>query len=175
MGNPKGVRRDFEALERRRFEAIQLLDQGRSQSEVARRLGVAHTSVHRWAKTRDAQGKAGLRKAGRAGRKPVLSQKDLKRLKEGLLEGPEALGYETPVWTLWRVADLIEQKFKVGYHPGHVWKILQRLDWSCQRPQGRARERNEKAIRRWKQVEWPRLKKKPKKRGGRSSSWTKAG
>jgi transposase len=175
MGNPKGVRRDFEALERRRFLGIRLLDQGRSPSEVARRLGVAHTSVNRWAKTRDAQGKAGLRQAGRAGRKPLLGKEDLKRLKQGLLQGPEALGYETPVWTLWRVADLIEQKFKVRYHPGHVWKILQRLDWSCQRPQGRARERNEKAIRRWKRVEWPRLKKKPKKRGVRSSFSTRVG
>ena len=35
MGNPKGVKRDFEALEKRRFEAMRLLDQGLNQSETA--------------------------------------------------------------------------------------------------------------------------------------------
>src|ERR1039458_5832298 len=36
MGNPKGVRRDFDALEQRRFAALRLLRQGLNQSEVAR-------------------------------------------------------------------------------------------------------------------------------------------
>ena len=34
MGNPKGVKRDFDRLEVRRLEAVQLLDQGLNQSEV---------------------------------------------------------------------------------------------------------------------------------------------
>jgi len=41
------------------------------------------------------------------------------------------------------VAHLIADQFGVDYHPGHVWKILDDLGWSCQRPVGRARERNE--------------------------------
>jgi transposase len=175
MGNPRGVKRDFDALERRRRKAAQLLGKGLSQSEVARRLEVAHQTVNRWAKARAQEGEAGLRKAGRAGRKPLLSQEDLKQLEQGLRKGPEALGYETPLWTLWRVGHLIEQEFGIRYHPGHIWRILRQLEWSCQRPTGRARERNEKAIRYWKRVEWPRLKKKPKKRGERSSSSTRVG
>src|SRR5712692_3991651 len=35
MGNPAGVRRNFEALERRRMKAAELLKQGVSQSDVA--------------------------------------------------------------------------------------------------------------------------------------------
>ncbi len=175
MGNPKGVARDFAALERRRFQGMRWLERGLSQSEIARRLGVAPTSVSRWARTLAAQGREGLRKAGRAGRKPRLSEEDLKRLEQGLLKGPEALGYETPLWTLWRVGHLIEQEFGVRYHKGHIWKILRQLKWSCQRPEGRARERNERAIQHWKRVEWPRIKKKPKKKGERSSSSTRVG
>jgi transposase len=159
MGNPKGVRRDFEALERRRLQAVALLDQGLNESEVARRLKVSHTSVNRWAQVRAEEGSKGLKRAGRAGRKPRLSAEDLKRLEQGLLRGPEALGYETPLWTLWRVGHLIEQEFGVRYHKGHVWRILRQLNWSCQRPVGRARERDEKAIEYGKKVEWPRLKK----------------
>ena len=124
MGNPKGVGRDFEALERRRLRAVALLDQGLNESEVARRLEVSHTSVNRWARVLGQQGAKGLKPAGRAGRKPRLSAEDLKRLEQGLLKGPEALGYETPLWTLWRVRHLIEQELGVRYHQGHVWRIL---------------------------------------------------
>ena len=175
MGNPKGVRRDFEALERRRLQAVRLLKQGLNESEVARRLNVSHTSVNRWAGVLAQQGAPGLKQAPRAGRKPRLSEKDLKRLEQGLEKGPEALGYETPLWTLARVGHLIEQEFGVRYHRGHIWKILRQLQWSCQRPVGRARERNEPGIDHWKKVEWPRIKKKPKKRGAPSSSSMRVG
>jgi len=174
MGNPAGVRRDFEALEQRRMEGIRLLRKGLHQSEVSRQVKVSHRSVGRWAKAYAELGRRSLRKAGRAGRKPRLSGEDLRRLERGLLKGPEALGYETPLWTSGRVADLIEREFGVRYHAGHVWRILVRLGWSCQRPEGRARERNEEAIRHWKKVRWPAIKKKPARRGARSSSWTRA-
>ncbi len=72
MGNPKGVKRDFEALEKRRFEAMRLLDQGLNQSETARRLKVARQTVSAWRRQYRRQGPAGLRQAGRAGRKPLL-------------------------------------------------------------------------------------------------------
>jgi transposase len=92
-----------------------------------------------------------------------------------LLEGPEKLGYETPLWTCPRVADLIEREFGVRYHAGHVWKLLRQLNWSPQRPKGRALERNEESIVEWKRRTWPGIKKKPKKKTARSSSSTKAG
>ena len=103
---------------------------------------------------------AALRKAGRAGRLPRLSEKQRQQLEKLLVAGPERIGYETPLWTCPRVADLIEQEFQVRYHEGHVWKILVGLGWSPQRPEGRARERNEEQVRQWKKQVWPGLKKK---------------
>ena len=162
MGNPAGVKRNFEALEKRRMQAARLLKKGIHEAEVARRVGAHRQSVNRWAKQLEESGIAGLKKAGRAGRKPRLSEKELENIREALKRGPEALGYETGLWTAWRVADLIERECGVQYHPGHVWKILKQLGWSCQRPTGRALERDEEAIRRWKKKRWPELKKKPK-------------
>ena len=175
MGNPAGVKRDFHALERRRMQAVRLLDKGKlNQSEIARRLKVCRQTVSRWADEYRAGGKEAMKQAGRAGRKPELTQADLERLGVLLKKGPEALGYETPLWTCGRVAHLIKSEFKIQYHPGHVWKVLDGLGWSCQRPVGRARERNEAAIRQWKQVQWPEIKKKPKNKGERSSSSMRA-
>ena len=106
MGNAAGVRRDFEGLERRRLAAAQLLKQGVSQSEVARRLGVHRQSVMRWARQLAQSGRAGLKQAGRAGRKPKLSAV--------------------------RVRELIEHQCGVRYHEADVWRILRQLGWSCQ-------------------------------------------
>jgi transposase len=173
MGNPAGVKRDFEALEKRRFQAMKLLDQGLNQSEVARRLKVVRQTVSRWVEQRRQHGRAGLVQAGRAGRKPRLSQAQKQRLIQLLVQGPQALGYETPLWSCPRVAALIEEEFGVSYHEGHVWKLLVSLGWSCQRPAGRALQRNEEEIRQWKQHRWPAIKKKPARKGARLSSSTK--
>ena len=170
MGNPRGVRRDFEAMERRRLQAARLLRQGLSQSAVARQVGVHRQSVSRWAKQLAEGGKASLKKAGRAGRKPRLGPADLRRVERGLKRGPEALGYATGLWTARRVAKLIEQECGVRYHPGHVWRILRDLGWTVQRPTGRALERDEQAIQRWKAKRWPVLKKTRRAKGEPSSS-----
>lgn len=167
MGNPIGVRRDFEVLEQRRLEAARLLRAGVSQSEVARRVGVHRQSVSRWDKELKESGIRGLKKAGRAGRKPLLSPADLRRVESKLKKGAQASGYTTELWTTFRVADLIEQECGVKYHPAHVWRILQELGWSCQRPAKRALERDEEKIERWKKKHWPELKKKPRGRSAR--------
>jgi transposase len=165
MGNPKGVERDFDSLERRRLKAARLFDRGLNQEEVSRQLGVHRQSVSRWHQAWQKQGAKALLKAGRAGRKARLQPSQLQQLSRGLKEGPEVLGYGTSLWTTWRVADLIERQTGQKYHPGHVWRILRSLGWSCQRPTGRATQRDEPAIRRWKRVRWPELKKKPSESG----------
>jgi len=58
------------------------------------------------------------------------------------------------------VADLIQRQTGQKFHPGHVWRMLRSLGWSCQRPVGRATQRNEPAIQRWKRRRWPEIKKK---------------
>ena len=159
MGNAAGVRRDFAGLERRRMAAAELLKQGMSQSEVARRLGVHRQSVIRWARQLAQSGRAGLKQAGRVGRKPKLSANQLRKIEQTLKRGPEALGYASGLWTAVRVRELIEDQCGVRYHEAHVWRILRQLGWSCQRPTGRALERDEEAIRYWERVRWPLLKK----------------
>ena len=123
MGFPAGVRRDFDALERRRMLAVRLLEKGLSQSEIARQVGAHRQSVSQWVAVLRENGRAALKKAGRAGCKPRLSAQEIGKLERGLKRGPEDLGYESSLWTANRVAHLIEQECGVRYHPGHVWRI----------------------------------------------------
>jgi transposase len=175
MGNPKGVKRDFDQLEQRRLEAARLFDQGLSAAEVARRLGVHRQSTSRWQRDWQGRGVAALKQAGRAGRKPRLNPQQAAELESQLKAGPQAHGFATALWTTERIAQLIRQRWKVRYHPDHVCRLLQKLGWSCQRPTPRARQRNEAAIQRWKKVTWPALKKRPANKAEPSSSSTRAG
>ena len=170
MGNPRGVKRDFEALEKRRFAAVKLFRENLSNSEIGRRLKVSNQTVSRWRAEHHNGGNVALRSAGRAGRLPSLSEADKAKLVELLQDGPERLGYDTPLWTCQRVAHLIEKNFDVDYHPGHVWRILRQLNGSVQQPVGRALERDEARIDEWKRKRWPEIKKKLKKKAGRSFS-----
>ncbi len=79
-----------------------------------------------------------------------------------LLRGAVRCGYPTDLWTTRRVAELIRKRVGVDYHPNHLWRLLQALGWSCQKPATRARERNEVAIAHWKRYRWPHIKKRRK-------------
>ena len=138
-------------------------------SPYLRRVGVRDFPLHRWAPSSH-RVSAPKRRTEKCG----LDAAQLERLASLLLQGPEAHGFPTPLWSCPRVARLIADEFGVRYHEGHVWKILRALNWSPQRPVGKARERNEEAIRTWKRKTWPAIKKKPEKKTARLSSSTKA-
>lgn len=143
METKSAGKRDFSALERRRLRAARLLKRGLRPAEVARRLGVHRQSVSRWQQQLEREGLAGLKKAERAGRPAKMTSEQLLRLEEALVRGPRAWGYITDLWTTQRVADLIQRRFGVRYHCDHVGRVLAQVGWSCKRPVGRAKERNE--------------------------------
>ena len=156
-------------MEARRYEAARLFARGQSQAVVARTLGATRAAAHRWFHAWQDKGRTALKGAGRAGRKPRLETPQLARVEAALLQGPGAHGFATELWTLPRVATLIERLTHVRYHPGHVWYLLRRLGWSLQRPTRQARERDEAAIARWKRERWPQVK-KTRDAGARGSS-----
>src|SRR3954469_6875182 len=143
-------------LERRRRRAVGLVEGGESPSTVARILGVHETSVHRW--RRLARTEAGLGAKPHQGPTPRLSDGQLARLEQLLLQGAKHHGWPNQLWTASRVATVIKRHFGLGYHPEHVRKILKRrLDWTSQKPQLRAREQNDKEVERWLDDEFPRI------------------
>src|SRR4030081_109535 len=153
-------RRDFAALQKRRMQAADLFEQGVIPAEIARQVGVSHQIVSDWRAAWRRAGRAGLRGAGRAGRLPKLSRDQFAQVEGELAKGAAANGYANDLWTLKRVAEVIQRGTGVSYHPAHVWYLLRPgLQWSWQRPARRATERNDEAIQRWLKQRWPQLKK----------------
>ena len=152
---------DPKTLEKRRLKAVKLLKKGLLAGEIARRLGVDRRSVHRWLLAYRHHGVDGLAPVPAPGRPTKLKPKNRQKLARMLLKGATAFGYPTDLWTSPRVVDLIRRHFRVTYHANHVSRLLRSLGFSPQKPQRRARERDEAAIRGWVRTQWPRVKKTP--------------
>jgi transposase len=143
-------------LERRRRRAVELVEEGESPSTVARILGVHETSVHRW--RRLARSQAGLNAKPHPGPTPRLNDTQLASLEQLLLQGAQRHGWPNQLWTADRVTTVIQRHFGLKFHPEHVRKILkQRLDWTSQKPQLRAKEQNDKEVERWRDDEFRRI------------------
>jgi transposase len=164
-------KRDFRALEKRRLKGGKLLARGMAKSEVARQLGVTRQTVASWGRRMAEGGRDGLM-CGELGRPRQLDIEQERELGKVLMAGALAAGYPTALWTLPRIGKLIAKRFGVKYSTGHLWHLLRRLGFSCQKPEKRATQRNEAEIARWKRHTWPALKKKPGAKAAPSSSST---
>jgi transposase len=150
------------ALRRRqeaeRLRAAEMFGQGARQAEVVRALGVGRSTASKWHTAWREGGRAALQARRNTGRPPRLTEAQRAQLDVELLRGPRAHGYETELWTVSRIGRLIRKLFGVRYHDNHVWWLLRRMGWSCQKPARRAKQRDEAAIERWRKVEWPATK-----------------
>jgi transposase len=146
-----------EQFAERRARGLALLGEGKTAKDVAEILDVTKRSVDRW--QADAKKPKKKRAERSPGRPRKLSDKQTKRLEKALDKGAYAFGYAGDYWTLDRIAQVIWQLFGIRYETSGVWRVMQRMGWSSQRPQRRPLHRNEEAIEQWKKEELPRIKK----------------
>ena len=141
------AQRERDRLQARRLRAAELFAVGVTQAEVARQLGVSAQAVSVWHARFTQGGTEALRSRGPSGPAPRLSDAQLAKVEQALLEGAQANGFTGELWTLERIATVIERLTEVEHHPAHVWALLRyRLGWTVQRPARRAIERDQAAI-----------------------------
>jgi transposase len=156
------AQRERDRLQARRLRAAELFAAGVHEAEVARQLDVSAQAVSVWHARWQCGGLEALQSRGLSGPSPRLSDTQLATVEQALLEGATANGFTGELWTLERIAMVIERLTGVRYHPAWVWTLLRhRLGWSVQRPKRRAAERDQAAIDRWVKEDWPRIKQTP--------------
>jgi transposase len=155
---PKGTAAQ---LEQRRYRAIELLEEGYRQVQVARIVQVHRNTVGRWWKAYQEKGAQALKAKPHPGRNRKISAQQLAQLPQALLKGARSWGYPNDLWTLPRIADVIERLFGASYHPRYVWYLMRRIGWSCQKPARCAREQDRSKMARWVRYKWPGIKKSP--------------
>lgn len=159
--NEKKQRQPENWREARRLRAWELAEKGWKQKDIAEALGVTEGAVSQWLKQGREAGVEALYHRKGGGPKPRLSDEQIEQLPSLLSQGAEAYGFRGEVWTRARVARVIKQAFGVQFSLSHVGRLLQRIEWSRQKPVERASQRDEQAIERWRTEKWHDLQKKP--------------
>ena len=144
-----------------RVKAGRMLRADKGCAEVALAVGVARQTVYTWEKLLDEDGIDALREVPERGRPAQLDAQQLAAVRGAVLQNPTEHGFGTELWTLKRVGAVIERMHGVRFSQTQIWRILGSLGFSPQKPEKRAIERNEDAVRSWKRSTWPALKKKP--------------
>ncbi|MDR0274447.1 MAG: IS630 family transposase [Burkholderiaceae bacterium] len=157
------VQKRLSEATKKRLRAGRLLQKGKGCAEVALAVGVARQTVYTWKALLDEGGIDALRCVPERGRPAQLDQGQLASVRAALLQSPTEHGFGTELWTIKRVGVLIERLHAVRFSRAHVWRLLGMLGFSAQKPEKRAIERDEDAVRRWKCGTWPSLKKKPRR------------
>lgn len=146
---------------KKRLRAGRLLLAGKRPAEVALAVGVARQTMYTWKRLLDEGGIEALRAVPGRGRPAKLDEAQLEEVRRAVLQKPTEHGFGTDLWTLKRVGAVIKRLHGVQFGQTQIWRILGALGFSAQKPEKRAIERNEDAVRQWKRRTWPGLKKKP--------------
>ncbi|WP_411575004.1 winged helix-turn-helix domain-containing protein [Streptomyces fradiae] len=157
-----------------RLQAAELFEQKIKPPEVARRLRVSRKSAYQWHQMwRDGGGRA-LASRGPSGSRCRFSPLCLEKLAAYLEQGPAAHGWvEDQVWTAARVATLIGRKFHVSYSVSGTTRLMHRLGFSPQVPARRVAERDEQAVKAWKEATWSEVEEPGRPAGATSASRTR--
>ena len=111
------AQRERDRLQARRLRAAELFTAGVHQAEVARQLGVSAQAVSVWHARWRQGGTEALHSRGPSGPAPRLSDAQLAEVEHALLDGATAHGFVGELWTLDRVATVIERLTGVQHHP----------------------------------------------------------
>ncbi len=142
---------------------MQLKERGWFGRHIAMALGVTEDAVSRWLVRARNSGPETLRSRTSPGRPPKLSPAQKRLIPEFLWHGAEAYGFRGEVWTCGRIAQVIAEELGVHYHTDHVGRLLGELQWTPQVPIRRAIQRDEDAIRRWRDEVWPELRQRARR------------
>lgn len=144
-------------LERQRRLAVQRVREGYSPTQVARFLGIHPASVRAWWRAYQQHGDAGLAAKPHPGRPRKLTPVRERQVLRWLRKNPKSFGFSTELWTAPRIAQIIQRKWGVEFHPRYLNEWLTARDITPQKPQRKPRERDDAAIEHWQRHEWPRI------------------
>lgn len=144
---------------RRRQEAVRLFETtDLSIAQIARTVGVSRKYASQW-HTAWKNGDNNFLVARRCGRQSQLTSEQKQMIREHIIAGPEAAGYQQQLWNQKRIAALIKSLTDVDYHPNFIRVLMASLDISYQKPELRAKERSEAKVAQFLEESWPMAKK----------------
>ena len=155
-----------EVSESIRRMAVRRVREGERPGEVIRSYGLCRTTIYRWLRAEAKGGQAALAARKHPGRPCKLTDKQKRQVRQWICgKDPRQYGFDFGLWTRRIVADLVEQRMGKTLGLTAVGRLLAELEITPQKPLRRAYERDPGAVEHWKCTEYPRLRKRAKRRG----------
>jgi transposase len=126
--------------------------------QVADTFGVDRTTLYRWVQKYEANGQNGLQRQLGSGRPRLLNELDENDLHEIILFPASQFGYETDLWTVGRLRQVIEDIHEVTLSKNTVWRRLRDAGLTYQKPERQYFEVDEEARREWLRNEVPQIR-----------------
>lgn len=145
--------------ELRRFKALELLEGGWSQQQIAKAYGVNQSTVSNWKRAYEQNGASGLKLKTYPGKRPRLDTEEEERLKACLDQGASSFGFIGDFWTQKRVSRLIQEQFSVDLKPRSCGDLLKRLGYSLKKPRLKSYDQKPEKVKEWKEAKLPEIKK----------------
>ena len=141
-------------------------DQHQSPELIAKIFGISRSCIYDWLRWYRAAGEAALDTRTAPGAEPVLTRELDRWLQDTILNStPVDHGYDTELWTLQILVELLRQRFGVWVSDSTVALHLHRLDLSCQRPCYRAAEQDPEAVAHFLLYKFPKIQRLAEKIG----------
>ncbi len=152
-----------------RYTAIRLLQKNKNYTETAKIIGVHPITVSSWWKLYTTGGYEAIILKAR-GVKPwtncKLKSKQMEELRSILIKKtPDDLGLNFSLWTRQAIQDLIAKLWKVTICLVTVGRYMKKLGFTPQKPIKRAYEQNPKTVKKWLDIEFPKIAEQDEKEG----------
>jgi len=129
--------------------------EGYSQAEIGKFYGLCQSRISAILLEK----KRGIppRSVETRGAKSRLSDQDLEQLREILNKPMEDESF--PYWNKWSVKQIIKDTFDVDYHENYIWKLMEKMNFTSQRPQKKDYRQQSEIVERFKNKDAPAIKK----------------
>jgi transposase len=144
---------------------VQAVRGGMTRVEAARTYGVSVRAIGNWMKSAREGGLRALKpgKRGRRAGSGHLTHRQAARIRKQIIERmPDQLALPFYLWTRESVAQLIEREHGIKVSKWTAGRYLKAWGMSAQKPVRRAYERNDTAIKRWLEEDYPQIEKEAK-------------
>jgi transposase len=127
----------------RAVEAV--VQRGLAVGEVAEAYNTDRTTLFRWIQRYRQQGENGLHRQAGSGRPRKLKEFKGKQLWDLVLQPATHFGYETDLWTIGRVHQVVQEKLRVVISKDTIWRRLRKAGLTYQKPERQYFETDDKA------------------------------
>lgn len=131
--------------------------------QVADAFNVDRTTLFRWLDKYHTNGHDGLRRKPGSGRPRLLEDLEEGDLRRIVMFPASDFGYETDLWTVGRLRQVIEELYEFKLSDNTVWRRLRDAGLTYQKPERQYFQVDEKARQKWLKTEVPQIRRTVRK------------